>query len=188
MLDFPRGKIFVPRYSSVETTSETILPFNFCGKKIKGAKIANSHFRHHSKRVVRRSTSLGFNRSISDPKNAVMATPARLCYNGKHQSSRMRAARRSLIAGITSGITNKKVCRKFGVASPIATTLENMSASLLMEHDFIAFRRPPTMQMARDKPFIKYQNLLMNYRTRKGCTSKFSQWRQMKLRAIPSDH
>ena len=123
VLDFPRGKIFVPRYSSVETTSETILPFNFCGKKIKGAKIANSHFRHHSKRVVRRSTSPGFNRPISDLKNAVMATPARLCYNGKHQSSRMRAARRSLIAGITSGITSKKVCRKFGVASPIATTL-----------------------------------------------------------------
>ena len=38
-----------------------------------------------------------------------MATPARLCCNGKHQSSRMRAARRSLIAGITSGITSKKV-------------------------------------------------------------------------------
>ena len=125
----PKGKIFVPRYSSVETTSETILPFNFCGKKIKGAKIAkcgwhqNSHFRHHSKRVVRRSTSPGFNRSISDLKNAVMATPARLCCNGKHQSSHMRAARRSLIAGITSGITSKKVCRKFGVASSIATTL-----------------------------------------------------------------
>ena len=60
-----------------------------------------------------------------------------------------------------------------------------MSASLLVELDFIAFRRSPSMQMARAKTVIKYQNVLTNYQTGKGCTSKFSQWRQMKTKSDP---